>query len=308
MNKIVACMAVIMRKIFISGLLLSIVFIAAIFSGCVGDKPESVSDVDMKYTGSGKSGDLPNAIDTGNSGSSVQPDKTTNVENPLMALEPFIDPDLEHVKIESSDPDIEVVRFELHDQRDYESSPNYLTSILVQNNGDDPVIFNTYSMYIGLNNPQYESQFINLESGKRKRVVTTQSTSGSSEQLALKNLLSVVITAYKIATTEVSPELKNITISCNIAKRGQTPIKIHSIKYEETNDKHRWRYITFGVSCDKDATAIVGIYTKNKGSQRDSKYIHAGKIEYIKVPLKDITIEDIVGFGAGPATPGMMIP
>jgi len=299
-----------MRKIFISGLLLSLIFIAAIFSGCVGDKPESVSNVDVKYTGSGKSGDLPNTADTSNSGSSVQPDETTNVENPLMALEHFIDPDLKHVKIESSDPDIEVVRFELIDQRDYESSHKYSTRILVQNNGDDPVIINTYVMYAQPFNPQMEGrQFINLESGERVLLQTTYPTGETPrQQYALNELLSVVITAHKIVTTEVSPELKNITINCNIANRDLTPIKIHSIKYEETNDKHRWRYITFGVSCDKDATAIVGIYTKNKGSQRDSKYIHAGKIEYIKVPLKDITIEDIAGFGAGPATPGMMIP
>ena len=278
-----------------------------VFSGCIGDKPESVLDRGTEYTDSGKSDNIPNTVDTDNSGSSVQPDETTNVENPLMVLEHFIDPDLKHVKIELSDSDIEVVRFELYDQRDYESSPNYLTRILVQNNGDDPVIINTYAMYAGLNNPQYGRQFVNLESGKRKSVVTTQSTSGSSEQLALKNLLSVVITAHKIVTTEVSPELKNITINCNIAKRDQSPIKIHSIKYEETNDKHRWRYITFGVSCDKDAMAVVGIYTKNKGRQQDCKYIHAGKIEYIKVPLKDIIIEYIVGLEAHPATPGEMI-
>ena len=272
-----------MRKIFIFISLLSLIFVTTVFSGCIGDKPESVSDRGVKYTDSDKSGGMPNTAEIGNSGSLVQPDETTDTENPLMALEHFIDPDLKHVKIESSDSDIEVVRFELIDRRDYENSHKYSTRVLVENNGDDPVIINTYAMYAGLNNPQWEGrQFINLESGGRVWLQTTHSTQDTlGEQFALKKLLSVVITAYKTVTTEVSPELKNITINCNIANQDQPPIKVHSIKYEETNDKHRWRYITFGVSCDKDATAIVGIYTKNKGSQHDSKYIHTGKIEYI---------------------------
>ena len=41
--------------------------------------------------------------------------QTTNPNNELNTLEPFIDPKLKNIKIEKSDPDIEVVRVELVD-------------------------------------------------------------------------------------------------------------------------------------------------------------------------------------------------
>jgi PGF-CTERM protein len=89
--------SVIVRKIVISSLLLSVIFIAAVFSGCVGDDtPESVLEKEVKYIDSGKYAKL---IDLYVNPDTLEPYSQEETKDVLQTLVVLVGPKGENIKV-----------------------------------------------------------------------------------------------------------------------------------------------------------------------------------------------------------------
>lgn len=279
-------------------LIICIVIVSLVFiSGCI----------DEEKTNS-KAGDSePSTVSEINQESETN---TQQEEISLMDLEHFIDPQLKNVVIYSSD--IEVVRFELNDRREYEDDENYFLKILVSNNGDTPV-------WMAGPMADYKNLIIHygagtddiylLKSGERKWF-SINPYSNNYFDTQLKNLGSLVIYSHRTVTPIISPELKSLSLSSVHVKSitsGLTsrdvlpPFDIHSIKYEEEGG---WKYIIVGMSVNIDSQygsknaylslEKIGGPTSDPFVKTKFSPVNSGKIEYMKLQIpKSWTIQRI---------------
>ena len=243
--------------------------------------------------------------------SQINPKSDTNTQqedNSLMDLEHFIDPQLKNVVIQS--PDIEVVRFELIDNREYEDGGNYNLKILVCNNGDTPVWMDTprafYTSGAVKQQQSIEKNMVLLKSGERKWFGIHGGPTRYNT-LALKNLDSLAIYSHRTVTPVISPELKSLDYVLfnryGITSSSNFPVfDIHSIKYEEEDG---WKYIIVGMKYEisygsrhvffkigRTSSSIDAIY--DQGIDRNFYAEQSGKIQYIKIPVsKSWRIEDV---------------
>ena len=270
-------------------------FIGIVYlSGCVSyDDNEKRNDGTLNFTDSVAITPLQTDI--------ISEDK----QKALKELEYFIDPELKNIKIQCSNPDIEVIRLELFDNRDYEESTAYNVHALVSNNGDVPVYI-TADLHKA---PVYPPGDIILNSGERVNLMF------GSPRTELKHLSTLIINQRKTVNPIISPELINfnyfIFLRYNTVAVPPSPyIHLHSLKYEETKDEHKWKSVIVGVSSnDKGGTARIRILGKDevKYARQNiypyvtreqleiSIYLAPGKIEYVKVPLKKYAAEDVYG-------------
>lgn len=230
---------------------------------------------------------------------------TEQKENSLQDLEHFIDPKLSNVRIES--PDIEVVRFELIDRREFENDENYAVRILVSNDGDTPVWMNgpllLYSRAVKSN---VYSKLILLESGERKWFTISIKSQTGHEFYLLKYLGTLAIHSHRTVTPDISPELKNLNLnSIEVYQRyGSSTVRsnfpafdINSIKYEEEGE---WKYIIMGMTYRRLQGGMTVYFKLGSGPSFDTtinKKFNAeqfGQIQYIKIPVpKSSTIESV---------------
>jgi hypothetical protein len=274
-------------------LLICILIIGIIFiSGCIGNENNSNTETTTS--------------------SKINQESDSN-QNDLKKLEHFIDSGLKNVKIESSDPNIEVIRMELKDNREYEASYNYLIHVLVQNNGDYPVRIESGVMYGPFYKHILSDSFILLKSGERMWL------NPSGQGFEKLNLLSTLfINAYTTVETDISPDIGDIKINLQITDsitnskidwtKRQSPkpsylesaLDINSIQYEVTDDNHKWEYLTIGVNIKEkefNGCVNVGIDTAY-GRKLQKLNIRYGGIEYTKFPLEGYKARDInqIGF------------
>ncbi len=259
---------------------ISIIVVMMIFiSGCVGTEK----------------------IKSGNESTGIIGEKNIEQKSPqksLMELGHFVDPKLNNIKIENSNSNIEIVRFEIEDKRDYEKSENFGLRILVSNNGNVPVYINGYVKFSNKDTAPPES-YIFLKSGERTWLEVYDGRTANMEYYTLDRLNTLIIAQQETVIPTISPEFRNYK---NFSMRRHNTVNyypspfidFYSMKYEETVEK--WRY------------AIIGIMRKNKGGQIDISLIgkdgnlianrfenvnNSAKIEYIKIPLKNFFAEDI---------------
>ena len=282
-----------MKKILIICILIvSVIFI----SGCTSDEQAS-SDV---------------------STSSQSNQESDSKKNELNKLETFIDPELKNIKIEKSDPDIEVVRLELIDDRDYKESEKYSTKLLLSNNGNQQVFINANLRYVnqGWNAPR---DYYTLNSGERMWFSFGYGGETLGKVHTLDKLTAFVITSHKIITPYISPELKNLDSFSfgRVDPWSQNPapfVDVHSIKYEIKDESHGWKSIVIEASTDGNKNggyAGFGLIGSNGELLKydDGTYVNAekfispGKTEIIEIPLRKFTADDIYGVGMGSRAP-----
>ena len=231
--------------------------------------------------------------------SQINPKSDTNTEqkdNSLQDLEYFIDPKLKNVRIES--PDIEVVRFELIDRREFENDENYGLKVLLSNDGDTPVWMDVPRFYyVGCVNHNVANKLILLKSGERKWCGISI-TPTSYKLYQLKDLRTLDIYSHRTVTPVISPELKSLNLDSIdiltnrqiISSRSSFPaIDINSIKYEGEGE---WKYLIVGMTYNNIYSGSNLVFFKfGCGSLNtdviDTKFTdeQSGQIQYIKIPV-----------------------
>lgn len=293
------------KLLIICYLITSIVFI----SGCTSNEkinPETSIDSQNNQNSGSQATDSKTSLD---SKTNTQPEKS------FMDLEHFIDLDLNHVKIESSNPNIEIVRFELHDQRSVEKSDMFSTSVLVQNNGDKPVLSKAFLTWGCGQQREYNLNFEYLMPGERIWLQASSMPARESIDTGMYNtfrfllhcMSSVMVESDEVGVPSfISPELKNIPIKY-YHNRNSPVVNVDSIRYEESDDSHKWRYITFGIHSNQtvggaagfDVTAQYRMSELKPNPSSGSANLQAGTIEYIKIPLGNFPLEGIKTFLIG---------
>lgn len=236
----------------------------------------------------------------------------TDPNDELNTLEPFIDPKLKNIKFENSDPDIEVVRLELIDLRDYAESDNWRTNLLLSNNGNQPVYIAVNMKYNSgnRNTLYYPAKFNILNSGERmwKNLSPVREIYGKGH--ALNDLYGFVIISDKTIKPNISPEFKNLEYFSftkeSISTTLPAPfIDLYSIKYEITDDGFGWESLVIEVSTDNKDGGMVGFHfldSHHKPLRHDDGVtvsvgilLSPGKTEIIKVPLRKFSPDDLYG-------------